>query len=447
MAYTYPTEYDSADGLLALLGEFWESLHQDATVLYYAGARGQAELQAVNNFDELQLCASRVQMPVFHVTKFFPLTIAQSTGQPGPFIGSRQWPGPSDLAMTSLLAECPVNTVVALVDAIDYDIDSDFNVVFRTDPFLNPRIPQIPVYNANGDVIDTQIQLWFSRPQFDNDIPNEQYGYAINFQLPASQTAKDLINEYLDAVVSGTAKEQVERAISLLVGIPLVFNDNEVVEVITSDATSNLIMTDRSVYRTPFGSVTLVAVNDVVMSGQALCDALQFFDCNRGQVPTAAQCPGVVLDPGLTDLTIPGPLIFQNTSLPVIVTTSLAKTKIELALGGAPADVAQFWTIAHLRGIALGDTLAELMDTRLVQIGQPAAVNLPATLNPLQLLTQNILRYSGRLCVTKSPLFPSSTPGIAQGTFLRRIIPPNELVLIVDVTAPGVFTTTNAAAI
>lgn len=348
------------------------------------------------------------------------------------------------MVVSSTLSTTPDNAAVCLFEKIDYDLDAGM-IVFRTDPFLNPAIPQTPIYDSSGNITDWQIDMWFFRPQFDLGLMDEQYGYAINFQL-GGQVGKDLLNVYFDAIVSGTAKEQAERAISLLTGIPLAYED-EVVQLITADSTSQIVATDNYVYRVPFGAAILVTVGQSIVAGQAICDALQFFDCNRGIVPTADQCPGVTLGPGMIDLSIAGPLTFQNESLPVIVTTDMSYTKIELALDGDPGDVDDFWDLAHTRGIAAGDTLAELLDTRTIKVGQPTAANLPANLNPLELVVQNILRYSGRLCVTKSPLFPATAPGIDQGTFLRKIIPPNELLLIVDITGPGVFTTTNAAAI
>lgn len=445
--FIYPTEYDSVNELLYVVGQFWQQLHIDETVIAYVGARGLAEEQAVNNFDEFLSCASRFQIPYYHTVTAYPVTIANSLGVPGPFNGARQWLITIPPVETSVLQDAPASPQIALFNDIDY-IFNGANIVFLTDPFLNPNLTQVPVYDAAGNTIDTSIQLWFSRPSFEIYLLYEQYGYAINFTMPSSQQAKDLMNQYFNAIVSGTAKEQVERAISYLTGIPLAFVDGETVELITSDSTSQVIITDQNVYRIPFGSVILVSPAQILSSGQALCDALQFFDCNRGQLPTAAQCPGVILNPGmLIDNSISGPLTFQNESLPVIVTTVSGKTMISLALGGNPSYVSQFWSLAQTRGAALGATLAELLDTRTIKVGEPTAANLPAALNPLQLIMQNILRYSGRLCVTKSPLFPSSAPGISQGQYLRQIILPNEIMLIVDITAPGIYTTINAAAI
>lgn len=90
MAFTYPTQYDATDELAAQIGEFWHTLHFDPSVWAGIGARGQAELQAVNNFNELLACASRYQVPVYHTITFYPLHILKSEGEDGDMLGSKQ---------------------------------------------------------------------------------------------------------------------------------------------------------------------------------------------------------------------------------------------------------------------------------------------------------------------------------------------------------------------
>jgi len=236
MAYSYPSQYEDKNKLLYFMGPFWSALHVDAVVHSYIFGRGQMELQMVNDFTELVNCAGRQTMPLYHTVHVQPYKLLESDKEIQDD-NSVAWPAPDKL-VDAIITEKIQDAAVCLLNHIDFRVE-DGLVIFREDPFLNTTVEQEEIL-LGGEVIDIQVTLWLNEARFDQSIPEEQFGYAIGLKLPTSQNYKDLINAFLDAVVSGTAKEQIERAISLLVGIPLILSDDETVELLyeTLEATA-----------------------------------------------------------------------------------------------------------------------------------------------------------------------------------------------------------------
>jgi len=466
MAFTYPSQYDSSQLLLTLIGTFWANEHEDPVVRSYAKARGKAELQSAVNFKELEASAGRHTVPLFHRVRLAPHRILQSERQLatlGDETNLSLWAAPDGLVYVPAIANRPTDQTVLLIHNIDFKMVVDDGIYFVDDPFLNPLFEQTPILDETGEEVDSEITVWLIQADFDQTIAFEQFGYAVNFSLPSAEyraQERDALNEYLDAVVGGSTRGQIERSLSIFTGLPLANVDGEVVEVISYDAVSRLVITDRSVYRVPFPLDTvpvniLVSVGDELRAGQAICDALRLYDLNRG-IDTASvtfnELPALTLSPKFTDPTISGDLTFENVDLPVVVTTDLGFTRIDLALTGAAGDVDQFWDLVHARGIASGTTLAMYLNTGNPDV-QPIAANLPATLNPFRILTDWVFRYNAVLVLLKSPVIPDSAPGLLDNLdalrMLRRIIPPNQMVLVLDVTeydslgVPITYTTTN----
>ena len=178
-----------------------------------------------------------------------------------------------------------------------------------------------------------------------------------------------------------------------MTGTKLVVEEEETVEEVRTEIGRQLVITDKTVYQFNPTANILVSAGDEVVEGQSLADTLQFFEFNRGQCPTEAQCPAVALGRGLLGRGFFGDLVFENKAVPLVVETDVEGfTKVSWKLGGFPGDVELFFDQLHERGVAEGETLANLQDTRTNKVGEPGPSNLPATINPFEFLCKNVFR-------------------------------------------------------
>jgi hypothetical protein len=285
-----------------------------------------------------------------------------------------------------------------------------------------------PVVDDRGQVIDQQLALWLFRPTIDQEHIWTHFGYIMGIRLASSQEYKDLVNALLDAITGCTATEQLDAMLAAVTGCPFARGD-EVVETIATGR-ELLVITDRWAYRYSPACTPVVAPGDRLAPGDSLVDTVEIQYLNQGLIPVWLDAmslgDGLLLPSYLSDLT------FSNIDTPLVVEMNVdGRTKVSWALGGFPADVAEFWDDTHRRGVATGTTLAHLLDLRAAPTGEPTAASLPATVNPLSFLADNYLRHNALLVRIRAGGFGPDALGLDQLRHLRRIIPPHEAILIV----------------
>jgi len=447
MSYTYvDSDLHRPRKLLSLLGSFWADTFRGVDqVVAYCGDVGEVGYQANIDLDEVILAVGRPAVPVYHVEQWLPCPLLASLKGINPI----QYGGPGSghfgdgLIYGSSLTPayswaCPVAAVdlimnriyepsATLTRGVDFDIAGG-QLVFRADPFADPRFVAQPVLDADGKVVDAQVVLWLFRADVDHEDIWTQFGYILGIRLPSSRPYKDLVNAILDAIVGCTATAQLEDLLAAVADCPLARGDEVVEDIVAGDPL--LVITDARAYRYPAACTPVVAVGDRVAAGDPLVDTIEIHHLNHGTVPDwlAALSLGDTLLPAgyLADLT------FGGAATPLIVEPNVAGyTKVSWALGGFPADVAEFWDLTHARGVASGTTLAHLLDIRLDPVGEPTAASLPATINPLQFLAANYLRHNALLVRVRTGGFGPAALGLDQLRHLRRIVPPHEAVLFV----------------
>jgi hypothetical protein len=325
-----------------------------------------------------------------------------------------------------------------LFDGIDYYLDlSRQLLVLRSDPFTDDRIARREVYNTEGAVVDYEVSLWALREQQDRRFLSEQYGYQWGFDLPSSGPYRDFLNALWDAAVEGSSARAVQEAISAALDIPLAKGD-EIVEVVTTDRDSLLVITDANVYRFVSTATPLVYVGDHVHAGMPLTDGLRFYEFNRGQVDPALLA--VHLESAYLLEGYHSGLTFENKSVPLVVGTDGMFTTVSFEIGGWPLDVEKFWDDLHARGVDAGLTLAQCLDQRTNKVGEPTAANLPTTINPLEFLVQNVLRNNFFAAQIRFSSCGPNAMGIEHLRAIRRIVPPHTaLLLIVELEADEEF--------
>lgn len=450
---TYPaSELQSAEHLLQVLGSFWaETFAGGFTVGSLALARAQRDAQHHLNLLELVASMSRFNVPVFHTENWYFLVLKESERDLAPVnlpkydgtyvydeaTGLRygdtlsdsydSWTAPAALVSAGCICNRITDAGVTLVNGIDFQL-VDGSVRFRSNPFDNSAFAIRSLFSGN-DVVDREVGLWVYRGSFDLDTVYEQFGYAIGLAGSSSEGYKSLVNAVYDGLVEGTSVRAVQQAWSAICGVPLVKDDVEVVEQVLVRVDDLLVVTDRNAYSFHPESTPLVAVGDALLAGDALTDTLQFFEFNRGEVPSALTA--LVCGRGLLASGYMSELVFENKTVPLVVEEDVdGYTRVSFELGGLATDAEAFWDNVHAAGVAKGETLAHLLDQRPTPDGEPTAVALPATVNPLEFLVSNVLRSNAYAVRVRPHTFGPDALGLGSDLVMRKLVPPHTLGLV-----------------
>lgn len=453
--YVFPaSDFDRPKKLMQLLGSFWTNVFgQDKLVEDLAHGVAQLEAQTHISLLELAAAVSRFETPVFHRENWHLLTLNESDMNAGEasFLkygdaavyspttpnryGVPQLQRFYGFDLETGLVDIPVlfnritDPSLTLTRGIDYLME-DQAILFRENPFNNDLIPKRDVY-SNGEVVDRQIGLWIFRGKFDLDTVFEQWGYVLQLRFESSQNYLDMLNAVFDALVEGTVARHVQKAFEAIVDVKLVVGDEEVVEEIIDEGDRQLVITDKHVYSYSSAATVLVAEGDTVHKGDPLTDVLRFYEFNRGQCPTFDEVRSLSQGRGFLAAGYFHELVFENEDKPLIVTTDQdGFTRVAWDLGGFPGDVEKFFDDLHANGKAAGQTMAHLLDQRTNKVGEPSAAALPATINPLQFLCENVFRDNAFLVCIKGTGAGPNALGLHAAKALRKIIPPQTVMIV-----------------
>ena len=489
--YTYPcTPWDRPRNLLAALGSFWSETYSGRDQIEsIVRAKGQIENQTAQDLLETVAALSRYTVPIFHRDNWYPLRLLRSCrnatvvsvpkydgsltydgkhrfDRPLNVKESHTWPLPAGLVEVNMIFNRFTEPSLTWSDGTEFET-TDEAVTFYANPFDDARVTKQPVYE-DGVAVDEEALLWVFRGGFDWDQIYRQFAYVLGIRLQSSSGYRDLMNAIFDALVGGTTRRQMELAVSAMTGIPLVLETQEIVEQVANDGKHRLVVTDQHVYRFALTTMPIVSVGDTVHAGDSLVDALDIHEFNRGVTPDGLQA--LAMGPGFLSACYYGDLVFENKEVPLEVTEAeddpYGYTYVKFGLGGFPLDVQRFFDDIHERGITAAEaaldpcddvdvitipgdecvgiptqeirlgTLAHRLDRRVEKIGEPTALALPATINPLQFLVENVLRNNVTVIRVRVSDLGRDALGLHVARFFHKVVPPHTAVIFVMEVVP-----------
>lgn len=456
MPYQWPGPLDERQQLLQTVGSFWSDTYQGndlvESLLY---ARARLSEQAHTNLLELVQSLSRHKVPRRHSDLWRPFVLKVSEQLSG---GIPKFDGVYDFT-SGLFFDQPANTplyvwaienpptdipvilngitgnTVTLVRGIDFFLQ-DGAIWFRENPFDNSAILQEDIYE-NGEIVDRSCTLWLHRAEQDLSSVFIQYGYAVGINNNPSPRYRDLVNAVYDGLVEGTSVRCVKEFLAACCDVPLAKAD-ETVTTTFDDSRKRWTITPEHSYGSSLNTTLTAAAGDAVYSGDTLSTALQFFEFNRGQVPY--QIKALTVGRGLLAVGFMQELLFENKDVDLIVDTSGDYTKVSFELGGHPADVEKFWDDIHAAGVAEGQTLAMLLDTRpeSAKDTKPGPLALPRQVNPFGFLTANLFRNNLIVAKCDPHEFGPEALGLTYLRHLRKLIPPHTaMIVVVELSITG----------
>jgi hypothetical protein len=433
---------DDKYNFLDLHGDFWKTMYVGADLVAdVMFAMAQEYSQANSNYVELVNVLSRETVPLYHSEQWYALKILESqlvrdslrygddtTYGAGYSYGSNLIGGVYRAKLPDGLISVPVITsrvsldeTEILVNGVDYYLKNGF-VYFSNNPFER-QFDIEPVSNDLGDVTDRTATLWLYSSKWDHDYLYNNYGYMLFAAQTTSEQYYGLIRTTFDSFTAGTAHTSVANALGYIFSAPVAVS-NEIVEAVLDSDDSQLVVTDKHVYRGELAATALKTAGDLVYKGESLFDTVNFYDLSRGDVPPVA---GIALDVGMLPAAYSSSLFFPNRDVPLVVEENVdGKTKVSFEIMGNAQDVSLFFDDMHNRAIAGGlNTLAELLDVRGTSATtQPTAASLPSTINPCELLVKNVLRFNcafAKITVISNGI---SRPELINSSMLRKLIPP-----------------------
>ena len=416
--------------MMELLGTFWSGQYAGgALVADYVAARNSLELQSADDFSAAVDCTARADVPVYKKHRWMKLSATRadmsSPGVEGPF----SFTLPEDVVSVAVVADVPNRWAVALSSGMDFDME-DGELRFLDDPFESGLFLVELAESADDDTIS----LYLGGVEEDTEIPYEQYGHVAGLYMANSEQYKKLVNVILDAAVTGTRRSDIEKLFSVLCDVPIAEHD-ETIEEIVDDRRWSWVLTDKSAYKFKLDSPLLVSEGDVLSPGDVMAGSVCVFDLTGGTIP-AGMGPIILAAGYLPGLPSSGPLEFSDMDVATQVTLNVSgKTKIQWDLVGDSADITAFWNLCHTKGVAAGTTLANLMDLRASPSGEPTAASLPASVNPLQFLVENVMRFN-LIVVKVNTAFVGDNAFSLDGMeyLYRKIVPPEKALIVQEVS-------------
>lgn len=418
--------------LLQLLGSFWnESYAGRKLAADYCIGKNYAELQTFQILMEVVASVSRFTVPIYAKKNWVLFTFKRSEQLSG---SGYRYQAPANLADCSLIVNRMTASSLTLTKEIDFEVSKDV-VVFRKNPFQNSLISKRPIFDSKGNQIDTEAAVWLFYGDFDLQYIYTQFAYSLDLFLESSENYRTLLNAIWDAILVGSTYIDLSLILSVITDTPLVVEPEEMVVGIYDELTRKLVITDYHVYKlAPTANIT-VAVGQVLRAGDVLTDAWAVYDPSKvSAFPSASQVPAITLDQNLLQGAFSSDVTFSNKLVPINISVDAnSRTKIDFELGGLPSDVQLFWDTTHNNGTAMGAiSLAQLLDERYppAQTPDPLGPNLPATVNPLAFLMQNVLRNNALVLTMNTGSFGPNALSFSVPQAFENVINPTTLLFI-----------------
>jgi len=445
-----------------MMGSFWTNVYQGADFAEtFQLANGQEEAQAHLNLLEAVAAVSRFTVPIFHTDNWYFLSLKESDlnkdllqygsgasygNQPDSgFLyqysepAGREYftfPIPDDLRDVQTAFNRVSDPSLTLSKGVDYSLDLERKlIILRDNPFNSDYFPRNLIYTGS-EVTDREIILWCYNGEFDWDYEYEHFGNVLSLNMESSEGYRALVNSIFDAYVRATSAIDVIHAMSAMAGIPVVRELQETVELVQKDINHLIIATDKHAYKYHITSDAVVSVGDTVYSGDCLSDSMSYFDLNRGEELAVTDVVAISMGEGFMAAGYIEGVTFYNKEVDLVVESDVnGITQVSFELGGYPEDIEQFWTDVHTKGLQ-STTLARLLDVRGTDAStEPTAASLPATINPMNFLVANLLRFNTFIIKVRVTDAVGGT-GLKYANILRRIIPPwTAMILIYELDA------------
>lgn len=344
------SDFTDSNKLHTCLGDFWYSVYQEAEQIgtYVSSITFNRE-QWDTQLKDMKDLLSRHKLNPFESLKVKPLYVTKSEMLKASEVypvhdGTYKYDGRIYFDVpVGVKLRIPIREDIKhigllspkLLDGVKYVADDiiDGTLALPFNPFELDEFTQYPVYDADGRVVDYKVTIWAFDVKIDKEDMYYQYGYIFNIRFPSSKNYNNLINVLYDSLINGPTEASLRLYVSACTGIPVALHKGEVVVAINCD----IITTDKEVYEVSKGDKITVNVGDVLDIGDTMTTGLTFYRPDEIDESVKA----ISLDKHYIGLCV-NDLVFENTDIPVKITSENGYTRLDLPVKGRREDVKLF---------------------------------------------------------------------------------------------------------
>jgi len=438
--------------LLARISSYWNLVFSDrGTLQAHLDDLASDYLQTLQNLTEAINAVSVDLVPIFHREFWVPLHLTEASGLTideyfiryaeetsriygnGLTYGQRASlasmavPVPTGLVGLEKIFNRIIDPSLSLVNDTDYTVTPSA-ILFNSDPFTNVLIPKRDILDSKGVVVDREILLWGYNGDFDWSHIWTHFGYVLGIRGTSSDIYKAVIQVFWKSRVSGFTLKFLHQLLAAVTGIPLSIEAQETVLSLGVDQ----VVTDSHTYAFSNKATITVQPGQILPAGSPVTDGLEITELQPNKT-FPAPVTYLILSPDWFSYSLEDLLAFPNASSAVIWLgqDSSGIAEARFAVFGKAEDLTAFWESVHAAGKAAGNkTVAQLLDTRVNKIGEPAQSDLPATINPAQFVSDNLIGPNLFLIQLKLDQVMVDTSNLSFLSSIRGVIQPHTAYLI-----------------
>jgi hypothetical protein len=250
--------------VLGLLGNLWaQNYVEKAACLTTTEVNLDLLAQTKVDLQEVVDCVDRHTVPLYHCELWVPLVFNEND------LTASSLPVPEGLQEVPLL----VNRVTA--PSRVWHSGLDYVLAPPRVTFTRNLWEDEPLLPSLGDSGARSVTLWGYAAKFDREYLYKCFGYLLGVEMPTSQRYKDILNAIYDGMSTGVTFGVFETLVNVLLGVPTVLSDGEVVEGLKFDRYGAFVATDRNIYRVPEDATGVVTEGQRLKRGKPLYSAVK----------------------------------------------------------------------------------------------------------------------------------------------------------------------------
>ncbi len=428
-----------------LLDSFWRNRTTPETsglVLYETYAQLIAELNTHSRAQHFIQAQTVPLQQSYWKVPFWPLVIFQSQLQDSSFrfYGEEKLGGgfyvyddPPELVYGQagdpqflFPAPCPIADIPQFTDSI-----TDSQVVIDPSQFTFDRQKQeiafgvdlFTILDPKTDQVSGEqyVVLWMRNADFELTVPYDWTGWVVKyFQQPTDENYGQALKYIWELVLLGPSLERLQQGLMAASSVLFAREPGTVVGL-DIGPTQVSIITDGLAYTT-VGDVVpapAVAIGDQVQEGEPLTTGYEFLEYEQVLSSTSAEIPGLVFSAPLSTGAV-AQISVQNTDT-VWSYDAGRPSPWRFPIGGAPADIEQFWVDVDAYATANAVDLAVVYGLSL-----PG----PNAVNPLKRWVQDLLQNSLYVISTELENLPAAPGGFFDRA--RQLLPLDTLIILLQ---------------